>query len=167
MKNITYFLMAMVSLFSLAQVSELRTIQHDGNNRQFFLYVPTSYNQDNATPVMFNFHGGGGTASAHLNYTSDMRNLAESENFILVYPQASPDPSSNVNSWIDKAGSNKNDIYFIEAIFNNLNTIYNIDDSRVYACGYSEGAIFTYELACRLSNIITGVATVAGSMLTD
>ena len=167
MRNITYILIGMVSMFSLAQVSELRTIQHDGNNRQFFLYVPASYNQDNATPVMFNFHGGGGTASAHLNYTSDMRNLAESENFILVYPQASPDPSSNVNSWIDKAGSNKNDIYFIEAIFNNLNSIYNIDDSRVYACGYSEGAIFTYELACRLSNVITGIATVAGSMLTD
>ena len=79
MRDITYILIGMVSMFSLAQVSELRTIQHDGSSRQFYLYVPASYNQNNATPIMFNFHGGGGTASAHLNYTSDMRNLAESE----------------------------------------------------------------------------------------
>ena len=84
MRNITYIFIGMFSLFSLAQVSELRTIQHDGSNRQFYLYVPASYNQNNATPIMFNFHGGGGTASTHLNYTSDMRNLAESENFILL-----------------------------------------------------------------------------------
>ena len=167
MKNTIFSLIGMLSSLCWAQVSELRTIQYQDNNRQFYLYVPSTYNHSNETPVMFNFHGGGGTASAHLNYTSDMRNLAENENFILVYPQASPDLSSNVNSWIDKAGSNKNDIFFIQEIFNNLNSIYNIDDSRVYACGYSEGAIFTYELACRLSNVITGVATVAGTMLTD
>ena len=167
MKNTIFSLIGMLSSLCWAQVSELRTIQYQDNNRQFYLYVPSTYNHSNETPLMFNFHGGGGTASAHLNYTSDMRNLAENENFILVYPQASPDLSSNVNSWIDKAGSNKNDIFFIQEIFNNLNSIYNIDDSRVYACGYSEGAIFTYELACRLSNVITGVATVAGTMLTD
>ena len=167
MKNTIFSLIGMLSSLCWAQVSELRTIQYQDNNRQFYLYVPSTYNHNNETPVMFNFHGGSGTASAHLNYTSDMRNLAENENFILVYPQASPDLSSNVNSWIDKAGSNKNDIFFIQEIFNNLNSIYNIDDSRVYACGYSEGAIFTYELACRLSNVITGVATVAGTMLTD
>ena len=167
MKNTIFSLIGMLSSLCWAQVSELRTIQYQDNNRQFYLYVPSTYNHSNETPVMFNFHGGSGTASAHLNYTSDMRNLAENENFILVYPQASPDLSSNINSWIDKAGSNKNDIFFIQEIFNNLNSIYNIDDSRVYACGYSEGAIFTYELACRLSNVITGVATVAGTMLTD
>ena len=167
MKNTIFTLFGILSSLCWAQVSELRTIQYQDNNRQFYLYVPSTYNHNNETPVMFNFHGGGGTALAHLNYTSDMRNLAENENFILVYPQASPDLSSNINSWIDKAGSNKNDIFFIQEIFNNLNSIYNIDDSRVYACGYSEGAIFTYELACRLSNVITGVATVAGTMLTD
>jgi polyhydroxybutyrate depolymerase len=149
------------------QVSEIITITLDGNNRSFYLYVPSSYDSNTNTPLMFNFHAGGGNSADHLNYTSDMRELAESNGFILVYPQASVDSSNGSTSWIDKEGSNKNDIFFVEEIYNLLNTTYNIDSNRVYACGYSEGAIFTYELGCRLSNIITGIAAVAGSMLDD
>ena len=42
-----------------------------------------------------------------------------------------------------------------------------IDNDRVYACGYSEGGIFSYELACRLNSKIAAVSSVSGSMLVD
>ena len=42
-----------------------------------------------------------------------------------------------------------------------------IDDNRVYACGYSEGGIFSYELGCRLNNRIAAFSSVSGSMLVD
>ena len=44
---------------------------------------------------------------------------------------------------------------------------YNIDNDRVYACGYSEGGIFSYELGCRLNNRIASFCSVSGSMLVD
>ena len=40
-----------------------------------------------------------------MNYTSDMRGLAEANNFILIYPEAIADPSTGSISWIDKATS--------------------------------------------------------------
>ena len=42
-----------------------------------------------------------------------------------------------------------------------------IDNERVYACGYSEGGIFSYELGCRLNNRIAAFSSVSGSMLED
>lgn len=41
----------------------------------------------------------------------------------------------------------------------------NIDLSRVYASGYSNGGYLIYGLACRLSNKIAAVGSVAGTML--
>ena len=63
-----------------------RSIVHDGIRRTYILYVPESHSEDTQFPLMLNFHGFGGSASAHM-ISADMRPLAESENFILVYPQ--------------------------------------------------------------------------------
>ena len=56
---------------------------------------------------------------------------------------------------------------FIEAIIDTLSTEFNVNNDRVYACGYSEGGIFSYELGCRLNNRIAAFGSVSGSMLTD
>ena len=65
-----------------------------------------------------------------------------------------------------KAPTTHNDINFIEAIIDTLRNQYNIDNDRVYACGYSEGGIFSYELGCRLNNRIAALSSVS-SMLVD
>ena len=41
----------------------------------------------------------------------------------------------------------------------------NIDLSRVYACGYSNGSFFSYGLACHLSDKIAAIGSVAGTMM--
>jgi len=104
-----------------------------------------------------------------MNYTSDMRGLAEENNFILIYPQATTDPSNGSISWIDKAtnGAPRDETNFIDAIINLISSNYTVDLDRIYACGYSEGGIFSYELACRLNNKIAGIASVSGSMLSE
>ena len=96
-----------------------------------------------------------------------MRPIADTANFIAVYPQAAVDPTDGSNSWLHKTPTTHNDVNFIEAIIDTLSNDYNIDNDRVYACGYSEGGIFSYELGCRLNNRIAGFASVSGSMLVD
>ena len=49
------------------------------------------------------------------------------------------------------------DIDFISALILELGAVHGIDQSRVYAMGYSNGGGFVYDLACRLNNQITGV----------
>jgi polyhydroxybutyrate depolymerase len=62
-----------------------QTIVHDGLNREYVLYVPTSYDGTSSVPLMLNFHGFGGSASDYMQ-EADMRSLAEADTFILIYP---------------------------------------------------------------------------------
>jgi polyhydroxybutyrate depolymerase len=96
---------------------------------------------------------------------SDMRALSETDEFILVYPQGTRLWGSthwNVGSWT--LGSNAKDVEFIAALINQIADNYNIDDERVYACGYSNGGFFSHELACQLSQKIAAIGTVAANI---
>ena len=141
-----------------------QTIEYDGNTREYELYIPSSYSQDVLSPLMFNFHGGNGTSEGQIAI-SDMRNLADENNFILVYPQAIADPTDDGSlNWIFKGDSDHDDIYFIDALISELSNQYQIDLERVYACGYSLGGEFVYELLCRLNNKIASGVAVARTM---
>ncbi len=143
------------------------TIFHDGENREYIIYIPSSYDETSNVPLMFNFHGFGGSANDYMNY-ADMRTLAENEVFILVYPQGSClDGDSHWNPSLSGADnkSDADDFGFIEGVINKISSDYTIDRERIYACGYSNGGMFAYGLANFKSNLIAAVASVSGTML--
>ena len=147
--------------------SGAETIVHDNQDREYMIYVPSSYNSSNSTPLLLNFHGFGGQASDYMNY-ADMRSIADAENFILVYPQGTClDGSSHWNTSLP-GGDNKSsadDFGFIEVMINELSNTYNIDSERIYACGYSNGGMFAYGLANFKSDLVAAVGSVSGTML--
>ena len=141
-----------------------QTIEFDGNTREYELYIPSSYSENSLPPLMFNFHGGNGTSQEQIAI-SDMRGLADNNNFILVYPQAIADPTDDGSlNWIFKGESDHDDIYFIDALISELSSQYQIDLERVYACGYSLGGEFVYEMLCRLNDKIAAGVAVARTM---
>ena len=148
----------------ISQQLTTENILYDGNNREYIIYVPQTYSPSISTPILFALHGGSGYANDFLNYEADFRSISDTANFILVYPQALEDPGDGGSTnWMHKEPTNHDDIYFIEAIIDELSLMYSIDNNRVYACGYSLGGIFSYELACRLNNRIAAIGTVAGA----
>ena len=150
--------------FSYSQEFTSEAIIHDGETREYQLYIPSSYSENYLSPIMFNFHGGNGTSQEQIEI-SDMRNLADANNFIIVYPQAIADPTDDGSlNWIFKGDSDHDDIYFIDAIISELSSQYSIDIERIYACGYSLGGEFVYELLCRLNDKIAAGVAVARTM---
>tara|TARA_B100000925_G_scaffold97592_1_gene71230 strand:+ start:1235 stop:2119 length:885 start_codon:yes stop_codon:yes gene_type:complete len=154
-------------LISCTKNPNAQSIVHDDLEREYLIFVPDSYNQSLATPMMLNFHGFAGTASDYMRY-ADMRSVAESENFILVYPQGSC--SDGLSHWnpCPRGGENKSsadDLGFIQAIINDISTQYNVDQERIYATGYSNGGMMAYGLANHKSDLIAAVACVSGIML--
>ena len=148
----------------MAQNFISQTIDYDGNTREYELYIPSSYSENSLSPLMFNFHGGNGTSQGQIAI-SDMRDLADNNNVILVYPQAIADPTDDGSlNWIFKGESDHDDIYFVDALISELSSQYQIDLERVYACGYSLGGEFVYELLCRLNNKIASGVAVARTM---
>ena len=73
--------------------------------------------------------------------------------------------AGNEGEWqLNTPSDARHDIEFIEAIIDELSSAYAIDSSRIYATGYSIGSMFTYEVACHLSDRITAIASFAGTM---
>jgi polyhydroxybutyrate depolymerase len=141
-----------------------QTLQYDGLTRQYSIYVPASYDGTVEFPLLFNFHGGNDVI-ASWQTLSDMRSLADAENFIVVYPQARPDHSDgNSFNWLPKSAGTFDDVPFISALIDAIAVDYQINQSRIYACGYSLGGEFAYELSCKLNNRIAAIAAVARTM---
>ena len=163
------FITALAFLFFGAQTFEAQTLLnqtmiHDGYNREYAIYIPASYDGNQEVPLLFNFHGGGGYIADYMSAV-DMRPIADTANFLLVYPQAVPDPGNGGStSWMHKAPTTFDDVPFVEAMIEAIASEYMIDNNRVYVCGYSLGGEFTYELACSLNNRIAAAGAVARTM---
>ncbi len=138
------------------------SINVNGVNRQYRLYVPQSYDANSPSPLILNFHGFTNNISTQYNQ-SDFAQLAEANQFIFVTPQGL---GGFFSGWAinNSFGGNNDDLGFTDALIDKIKEDYVINDKRIYATGFSNGGFFSYRLACELSNRIAAVASVAGSM---
>jgi len=147
-----------------------QNVLFDGLSRSYILYIPSSYDDNENSPIVFNLHGGSGTAEEQMNYVSDMRNISDNENFILVYPQAHSD-SNGIPIWnlggVNSKATDVDDVGFISHLINKIDEFYSVDRERVYVAGFSNGGYLSFELACKLSTEIAAFASVAGHMFID
>ncbi|HHB79941.1 MAG TPA: hypothetical protein ENK85_11975 [Saprospiraceae bacterium] len=147
--------------------ADAQTIVYDGIAREYILYIPNSYDGSSPVSLMLNFHGFGGSASEFM-LEADMRSLAESDTFILVYPQGSCLEGSSHWNPCPIGGDNKStadDLGFVESMINEISAQYKVDNERIYAAGYSNGGMMAYGLANYKSDLIAAVASVSGAML--
>ena len=149
---------------------QTKTLTHDNVNRNYLVYIPDSYDSEIDYPLMFVFHGFGGIATQFIN-NADMRDLAESNNFIVVYPQGL-DLGGTGSHWncSNPSADNKSDVDDIGVIENLIDQLILdypvIDSKRIYAAGYSNGGFMSYYLACN-SKKFAAIGSVAGTMLDD
>ena len=139
---------------------------HNDLERSYYVYEP-----DNPTtaplPVIINFHGYGGTIDNYIQ-EADLRPLVNTKNVIVVYPQGScleGVPHWNAELPGPDNKSTTDDLGFVEALIGQLSEDYHIDLDRVYACGYSNGGMMAYALACYNSNLIAAIGSMSGVML--
>lgn len=166
-KFILFFYLIIIIGSAHSQDFKVQSIEYDGLNREYSIYVPMSYDGSERFPLLFNFHGGNDQISNWIN-VADMSPLADTANFILVYPQARPDPSDGGSlNWLPKTDGTFDDVSFVNALIDTLLENFQIDENRIYACGYSLGGDMSFELACKLSNRIAAIASVARTMRAD
>lgn len=166
-RNILFVIFLFATIYSNAQQTLNESMLHDGVTREYIVYVPAVYNGSSSVPLLFNFHGYGMSANNQMSY-GNMRAVADTAGFILVYPQGTlflGSPHWNVGSWT--LFSTADDIGFTEAMIDTLAANYNIDLNRVYSCGFSNGGYFSFVLACQLSAEIAAIGSVGGTMSTE
>ncbi len=131
-------------------------INIDGKKREYYVSLPE--NTSKPIPLIINFHGFLDHAINQKEF-SQMDNYAHQNGVGVVYPEGVK------RSWnVGKAIlNNENDIGFVNALIDSVSSKYNIDSDRIYACGFSNGGTFSYELICSLSNKIAAFGSVGGN----
>ncbi|MEM8889967.1 MAG: T9SS type A sorting domain-containing protein [Bacteroidota bacterium] len=163
MKSQLLILILFLPLLLNAQSTLNQSVRHNGLNRSYILYVPASYDGQEAVPLLFNFHGYTSNANAQMVY-GDFRPIADTTGFIIVHPQGTLDNQGKTHFNVGWGGSSTDDVGFTDLLLDSLIANYNIDESRVYSTGMSNGGYMSYYLACQLSDRIAAVASVTGSM---
>lgn len=161
-KLLLVFCLAASVLSSKAQTTVIDSIFSGGQWRSYRLYVPAIYTGTTARPLVLNLHGYTSNAQQQQLYSNFMP-IADTANFLMVCPNGTY--SSGQRFW--NAGISPflvNDIAFLSALIDSLDLQYNIDLNRVYSTGMSNGGYMSHTLACELSNRITAIASVTGSI---
>lgn len=137
------------------------SIVHNGTYRYYNLYIPAAYTSGQSVPLLFNFHGYGQTASAQNQYANFMP-MADSTNFILILPEGTL--LSGISHWnVGLLVSQVDDIDFVLKLIDSISATYTINQNRIYATGFSNGAYLSQLLASR-TNKFAAIASVSGSI---
>jgi polyhydroxybutyrate depolymerase len=133
-----------------------------GVERHYLLVVPPAYDGKLPVALVLVFHGAGNT-STDLQRNIGLSELAGQKGFIAAFPDGIDKRWNGGVSAPDSLDSARSDdVSFVAAMIDQLSARYRIDPKRVYATGSSNGAIFCYTLACRLSERIAAIAPVSG-----
>lgn len=132
----------------------------DGQTREAIVYAPAGATSATAgpAPVVFAFHGFGDDA---LNFQYVDLHGAWPE-AIVVYFRGLP-RRADLRGWQVESGQDGDrDLKLVDTALTALRQQYRVDDRRVYATGFSNGAMLTYLLWAERPQVFAAFAPVAG-----
>lgn len=150
MKYLVGLLLTLVCAAALAD--PMATVMLGGQRRAFVIHMPPA--TAHPLPLVLAFHGAGMTPQL-FEKVSGLDAQADRRDFIVVYPQGL---QRRWNAAL--AGDRPDDVAFTAAILRYMRD--NVRVSRVYAVGFSNGAMFANALACSGKIKLAAIAAVAG-----
>ena len=132
----------------------------DGVERRAVL-VPPAKPSGTAVPIVFAFHGAGDTAE---NFASTDFHHAWPQAMVVYMGGLSRGPGLGCTFQTNDAGADNRDLKFFDVALEDLRRRFPIDDARIYATGFSNGAKFVYLLWAARAKTLAAVAPVAGML---
>ena len=150
----------------------IRTVIAGERERRYRMHVPGKYDPERPAPVVIALHGGGGNPASMVRL-SGLNEKSDEAGFIVVYPFGTGRLKDRFltfnggNCCAYAKRHNIDDVGFVRALLDDLETVVNVDENRVFATGMSNGGIMAYRLASELSDRIAAIASVGGPMGTE
>lgn len=163
MASVLVLLLASCDATSVGGQFQRIFVEHQGTTRTTHLFIPSSVTDKPNVPLVLAFHGAGGSGPLFREQI-DLDRQADGDGFVVAYPTA-----TGVN-WAEGCGCIRpdldgvDDVGFADAVIEAVADVVEIDRRRIYALGYSQGAIFLHRLACERTETYAGFASIAGMM---
>lgn len=142
-------------------VSGRASIDVNGETREYILALPENYDPEQPYRLIFGWHPWGGSAQqiAARGYFG-LQQASEGQ-AILVAPEGR-DFRGNGLGWGNEGGS---DLAFMDAMLERFGSELCLDENRIFATGFSFGAMFSFTLACEQDSMIRAIAPQAGNAM--
>jgi polyhydroxybutyrate depolymerase len=138
------------------------TIDVSGTTREYILTLPAGYDPHHPYPLLLAFHGGQyddqwvvdgkpPQSGPYYGIQAEAHDTA-----ILVAPQALSE------SWTNQGGR---DIAYVNAMVARFESQLCVDQSRIFATGFSMGGIMTIAVGCNASATFRAVAAMSGEIM--
>jgi polyhydroxybutyrate depolymerase len=137
----------------------------EGVERRALVFAPATSAAGATVPVVFAFHGHGATAR-WASLTMRFQRLWPEA--LVVYMQGLPspariDPCAMLPGWQhEKCELGDRDLKFFDKVLATLKADYPVDERRIYATGFSNGAYFSYLLWATRGTTFAAFAPCAG-----
>lgn len=175
-----------MTIVALMTASVVRADEHfymnwDGQQREYLLHVPSTYNASRPTALLFFLHGIYGDIDFY-GSQSQLTQLAEMSGWIIAVPQALSYKAQlgklsvplgacwnvgmvvNFNNATDTLNKDVDDEGFLLALTDTLKCHYNIDNDSVFLTGFSMGGFMTHTMMIRHGNVYSGAVAASGTI---
>ena len=140
-------------------------------DRPYALTVPNGYDGSRAVPFVLLLHGYTGSGAIQDSYFK-LSALAEAKTFLVAAPDGTIDNGGNrfwnaFNVCCNFYNSPVDDVAYLTAILDDVQSRYRIDAKRIFVMGHSNGGAMAHRLGCELSSRIAGFVSLAGPVPKD
>lgn len=139
--------------------------------RPYDLKVPTGYDKAKPTPLVILLHGYTASGAMQEAYFK-LAPVADAKTFLYATPDGTKNAAGNrfwnaTDACCNFDGSPVDDVAYVNAIIDDVEKKYNVDDKRVFLVGHSNGAFMAHRLACDSAPRIAAIAALAGDVWDD
>ena len=139
-------------------------------DRPFEVFVPTTYDAATPMPLVVLLHGYGASGIIQ-NLYFGLQPLAESRGFLYVHPDGTINQVGkqfwNATDACCGFGSTVDDVGYLTALVENVQSNYNVDPKRIFFVGHSNGGFMSYRMACDRPDMVAAIASLAGATWED
>lgn len=152
----------------------LRSITRpDGTERTYRLALPRDYDGSKPLPLVLSFHALGASAK-HQAAVDGLELTAFTGELAVVHPEGTTPAGLGGPSWnalrsleSEHPALAVDDVGFVDELLDLLESELCLDTNRVWATGFSIGAMFSARLACEMPDRIAAAASVAALLQAD
>ena len=141
--------------------------------RPYTLHVPPSYDPRRPTPLLVMLHGYSADGPSAESTIFRLTAASDRNGFLYALPNGTVDSTGN-RFWnaTDACcefdpGSNVDDVTYLNAVLDDIESKYTVDLEQVFVGGHSNGAMMAQVFACRSADRIAAVFSYAGALWAD
>jgi polyhydroxybutyrate depolymerase len=137
---------------------ELCLLDHDGELRSYYLHVPQTLDLTQPVPLVIALHRLTETGE-EMALETGFNECADGEDFIVAYP------NGKFRAFSFGIEDDPDDNAFVLSVIEDVAAKYEIDRSRIYLVGASNGGLLVYTLICEHPEIFAAAAPVMATFL--